>query len=74
MFRILGVSPGQEEGPLVEGIEVARAYGVRGTPTTVFIDADGQIVGITNTSDPDDPELETLAASIAVQGGILVNE
>ena len=46
---------------LVQGEEVSRAYGVRGTPTTFFINASGQIVGMTNASDPDDPELVALA-------------
>ena len=46
---------------LVHGEEVSRAYGVRGTPTTFFINASGEIVGMTNASKPDDPELVQLA-------------
>ena len=49
---------------LVEGDAVAQRYGVRGTPTTVFIDRRGQIAGITHTSDPDDPELVSLSEQI----------
>ena len=46
---------------LVHGEGVSRAYGVRGTPSTFFINANGEIVGMTNASKPDDPELIQLA-------------
>ena len=46
---------------LVHGEEVSRAYGVRGTPTTFFINVSGQIVGVTNASKPADPQLLELA-------------
>ena len=49
---------------LEEGDEVAEMYRVRGTPTTVFIDRDGRIVGMTHTSDPDDPLLQSLTDQI----------
>ena len=49
---------------LVEGDEVAEMYGARGTPTTVFIDRDGRIVGMTHTSDPNDPLLQSLTDQI----------
>lgn len=43
---------------LVDGDHVARElFGVKGTPTTVFIDAQGNIVAKTRISDPDDPRL-----------------
>ena len=73
---LLGVSFREDEGidpqavlaerghtfkTLVKGIEVSRIYGVRGTPTTLFIDSAGNIVGTTNTSAPDDPVLHQLA-------------
>jgi cytochrome c biogenesis protein CcmG/thiol:disulfide interchange protein DsbE len=73
---LLGVSFREDEGTnpqevlaerghtfktLVKGIEVSRIYGVRGTPTTLFIDSAGNIVGTTNTSAPDDPLLRQLA-------------
>jgi cytochrome c biogenesis protein CcmG/thiol:disulfide interchange protein DsbE len=51
---------------LVQGEEVSRAYGVRGTPTTFFINASGEIVGMTNASKPDDPELAKLAEKAAL--------
>lgn len=43
---------------LLNGGEVAKNYGVKGTPTTFFIDAEGEIVLSTRTSNPDDPQLE----------------
>ncbi|MEM8563643.1 MAG: TlpA disulfide reductase family protein [Pseudomonadota bacterium] len=46
---------------LVQGDSTAIAYGVRGTPTTFFINAEGEIVGMTNTSNAEDPQLRTLA-------------
>lgn len=52
---------GHRFSTLLEGEEVAEMYGVRGTPTTVFLDADGIVIGATHTSDPADPILERLA-------------
>ncbi len=49
---------------LVEGDETATMYGVKGTPTTYFINRKGRIVGKTHTSDPNDPVLQSLAAEI----------
>jgi peroxiredoxin len=46
---------------LVDGDTVASLYSVPGTPTTFFINRKGDIVGMTNTSNPDDPELQRLA-------------
>ena len=43
---------------LILGDKVAKAYDVRGTPTTVFIERSGKIVWITNTSNPDDLDLD----------------
>ena len=44
---------------LVNGDEVAfEKFGVSGTPTTFFIDHTGQVLGVTRTSDPNDPALE----------------
>jgi cytochrome c biogenesis protein CcmG/thiol:disulfide interchange protein DsbE len=60
-----GANPGQslldrgvEMKTLVMGDDVAKLYGVRGTPTTVFIDRSGHIAWVTNTSNPDDPNLD----------------
>ena len=50
---------------LLEGDDVARMYGVRGTPTTFFIDRKGKVVGMTHTSDPEDPILSELADAIS---------
>ncbi|MEE4660984.1 MAG: TlpA disulfide reductase family protein [Halieaceae bacterium] len=50
---------------LVDGDEVADMYGVRGTPTTVFIARDGRVVGMTHSSDPADAVLTRLADKIA---------
>lgn len=41
----------------VNGEEVATTYGVRGTPTTFFINASGHVVYATNTSNPKNPRL-----------------
>jgi len=49
---------------LLEGDEVADLYQVKGTPTTFFINATGEIIGMTHASSPDDPELARLAALI----------
>jgi cytochrome c biogenesis protein CcmG/thiol:disulfide interchange protein DsbE len=46
---------------LVDGDAVARLYDVPGTPTTFFINRQGDIVGKTNTSKPADPVLQRLA-------------
>ena len=46
---------------LVNGTDMARnLFNVNGTPTTVFIDKTGHIVGSTRTSDPSDPRLEKI--------------
>lgn len=47
---------------LINGDEVALGlFGIGGTPTTFFIDAQGEIVGATTQSDPNDPKLEEVA-------------
>lgn len=44
---------------LVNGDKVAREkFLVEGTPTTFFIDKEGNVLGKTRISDPDDPRLE----------------
>lgn len=44
---------------LINGDFVAKElFGVTGTPTTIFIDHKGNIVGTTRTSNPTDPLLE----------------
>ena len=50
---------------LLEGDDVASLYDVRGTPTTFFIDREGRVLGMTHTSDPEDPLLTELARAIS---------
>ncbi|MGQ0659160.1 MAG: peroxiredoxin family protein [Chromatiales bacterium] len=45
---------------LLNGDRVAEQWGVRGTPTTVVVGADGTIRLATRTSDPDDPQLASV--------------
>ncbi len=40
---------------------VAKRYGVNGTPTLIFIDKSGKILGYANFSDPEHPALEYFA-------------
>ncbi|NRD73301.1 TlpA family protein disulfide reductase [Shewanella sp. VB17] len=49
---------------LVKGESVAKDYGVPGTPTTVFINRAGEIMWVTNISDPHDPSLNAAAEFI----------
>jgi peroxiredoxin len=77
---VLGISFREDEGTrpqevlekrgltfqtLVEGDSVASLYGVRGTPTTFFINRAGEVVAVSNTSNPDDPVLGQHADSIS---------
>ena len=78
-LKLLGISFREDEGvvpqdvltqrghtfkTLVFGDDIARAYGVKGTPTTFFISRNGELVSVTNTSDPNSPELARMAAAI----------
>ena len=47
------------------GDDVATLYAVRGTPTTFFIDRKGRVLGMTHTSDPEDPVLTEMARAIS---------
>lgn len=42
----------------VDGDNIARQYGVKGTPTTFVLDAAGRIQFVTHTSDPGDKALK----------------
>lgn len=54
-------SRGMSFKTLINGTDMARhLFNVNGTPTTVFIDKTGHIVGSTRTSDPSDPRLEKI--------------
>lgn len=76
---VLGISFREDEGvkpqevlesrghrymTLVEGDAVATRYGVKGTPTSFFIDRLGNIVGRTSTSDIEDPVWKKAVESI----------
>ena len=53
---------------LVNGDQVAMdKFYVRGTPTTFFINAKGQVVVATRLSDPNDPRLEQVVKSLLVK-------
>lgn len=73
-LQIIGISFNEDEGArpaqtlkergisfatLVKGEEAAKAYGVLGTPTTVFINHSGEIVWVTNISEPNHPHLKS---------------
>lgn len=49
---------------LVEGEKVAEQYYVQGTPTTFFIAKDGEVLWVTNQSDPNNPKLEKAVQAI----------
>ena len=72
-LEVLGISWWEDEGALpqkvlvdrgftfktlVDGDAVAKQYGVKGTPTTFFIDKEGVVVWVSNGSDPDDLKME----------------
>lgn len=76
---ILGVSAREKDGAdpqgvlrargmhfrtLVMGESVFELYGVRGTPTTLFINGKGEIMARTSSSNPDDPALKSYVESI----------
>jgi cytochrome c biogenesis protein CcmG/thiol:disulfide interchange protein DsbE len=76
---ILGISFNEDEGAapaqtlidrgidldtVVNGDKTAQDYGVQGTPTTVFINRQGEIVWQTNISDPNHPDLDKAVAFI----------
>ncbi len=42
---------------LIEGDAVAKSFGVLGTPTTIFVNQDGEITYRHTQSDPNDPQL-----------------
>lgn len=42
---------------LIEGDDVAKAFGVLGTPTTIFVNGDGEIAFTYTASNPNDPQI-----------------
>ena len=61
------IARGMSFKTLINGDKVAmEKFFARGTPTTFFINAQGQVVVATRLSDPDDPRLEQVVKSILV--------
>jgi len=52
---------GYQFDALLEGDEIAKIYGVTGTPTLVFIAPSGKVLGVKSFSDPHHPLLEKFA-------------
>ncbi|TQV72954.1 TlpA family protein disulfide reductase [Aliikangiella marina] len=48
-------------GSVLEGDDVAKMYGVTGTPGLVFIDPNGKVMSVQSFSDPNHPLLEKFA-------------
>ncbi|WP_444997626.1 peroxiredoxin family protein [Aliikangiella sp. IMCC44359] len=46
---------------VLEGDDVAKNYGVSGTPAVVFIEPTGNVIGVKSFSDPNHPLLEKFA-------------
>ena len=46
---------------VLEGDEVAKIYGVRGTPSIVFIEPTGKVLSVKQFADPDNPLLDKFA-------------
>jgi thiol-disulfide isomerase/thioredoxin len=59
------VERGMSFSTVIDGDHVARnLFGVKGTPTTVFVDKSGKILAMTRISDPEDPRLEAAVKSL----------
>ena len=78
-LEVLGISFREDEGAepqavlnergvdfltVIDGDDVAAAYGVKATPTNVFIDRDGNITTIIADSDPENPAFESAVLEI----------
>lgn len=48
----------------IKGDAIAQQLGIRGTPTTLFIDKAGRVVWLTTTSNPNDEKLKANAAKL----------
>lgn len=60
---------------LIDGDHVARKlFKVQGTPTTVFINADGSILAVTRSSNPKDPHLEKAVKKLFKNANIELDE
>jgi len=49
---------------VLNGEEAGKQYQVKGTPTTVFIKKNGEVLGVTGISDPNAPVLEQAVQAI----------
>jgi len=49
---------------LINGDNIAKQYGVKGTPTTFFINSSGEVLYKSTNSDPDNPKLEQAVQAI----------
>lgn len=78
-LEVLGISWWEDEGAtpqavlekrgikfktVVNGDDVSKLYGVKGTPTTFFINRKGEVINVTRISDPNSPELEEYTKKI----------
>jgi cytochrome c biogenesis protein CcmG/thiol:disulfide interchange protein DsbE len=81
-LEIIGISYREEDGAMpqavldergivfptaVNGEDVAASYGVKGTPTNVFIDRQGNITKVIADSDPENPEFEAGVLAIIAE-------
>ncbi|MBB1400237.1 TlpA disulfide reductase family protein [Pseudoalteromonas sp. SG45-1] len=48
----------------VKADAIAQQLGIRGTPTTLFVNKEGNVIWLTNTSNPEDPNLHLNARTL----------
>ncbi len=48
----------------VKADTIAQQLGIRGTPTTLFVNKEGNVIWLTNTSNPEDPNLHLKARTL----------
>ena len=83
-FRVVAISFREDEGAtpqavldergvdfptVIDGDEVAERYGVKTTPTNVFIDQTGKIISVVADSDPENPLFEEAVQSMLADSG-----
>lgn len=82
-LKLVGISFREDEGATPQAVLQSRGlsfvtaidgdtvalqdFGIKGTPTTFFIYPDGRVLGMTTTSDPNDPALATAVEKILSQ-------
>lgn len=52
---------------LVQGDDVAKSFGVQGTPTTIFVNHEGTVVSRYTLSDPNDPQIRLAYETLSDQ-------